>query len=68
MIFGEFYQVEGNLTRSYGGSGLGLPIAQRLARLMGGDMLVQSALGQGSTFTLVLRAALGARAVGAGTT
>jgi CheY-like chemotaxis protein/anti-sigma regulatory factor (Ser/Thr protein kinase) len=57
MIFGEFYQVEGNLTRSYGGSGLGLPIAQRLARLMGGDVLVQSALGQGSTFTLVLPAA-----------
>lgn len=53
-IFGEFYQADGNLTRSYGGTGLGLAIAQRFARLMGGDVLVESEQGRGSTFTLVL--------------
>jgi signal transduction histidine kinase len=50
-IFLEFEQVQG--TR--GGTGLGLPIARRLARLLGGDIFVESRLGEGSTFTLRLR-------------
>jgi signal transduction histidine kinase len=52
-IFGEFEQVKG--TR--GGTGLGLPISRRLARLMGGDLTVESTPGAGATFTLLLPAA-----------
>jgi len=53
-VFTDFYQVRGELTREKGGSGLGLAIAQRLARLMGGEILAESMPGEGSTFTLVL--------------
>jgi signal transduction histidine kinase len=51
-IFDEFHQVDGGLTREYGGSGLGLALGRRLARLLHGDITVTSMVGQGSTFQL----------------
>ena len=56
VIFDPFVQGETGLTRSNDGSGLGLTISRRLARLMGGDVTVRSKLGDGSMFTLWLPA------------
>ncbi|HEX6631511.1 MAG TPA: GAF domain-containing sensor histidine kinase, partial [Gemmatimonadaceae bacterium] len=54
MVFDEFRQVDGSATRRYGGSGLGLALSRRLARLLGGDIELVSGTGTGSLFTLEL--------------
>ncbi|KRG64637.1 hypothetical protein ABB27_16200 [Stenotrophomonas terrae] len=53
-IFEAFEQVDSSTSRHYGGSGLGLAIARRLAQLLGGQLVVDSEQGKGSSFSLVL--------------
>jgi signal transduction histidine kinase len=53
-IFGEFQQIENSTTRNKGGTGLGLAISKRMVEMQGGTISVESQLGHGSTFRVVL--------------
>jgi CheY-like chemotaxis protein len=53
-LFRPFRQANADIARRFGGSGLGLAFARRLARAMGGDLTVKSRAGQGSTFTFTV--------------
>ena len=57
-LFKPFVQADATTTRAYGGTGLGLAITRRIARMLGGDVTLKSALGEGATFTLRVPAQL----------
>ena len=62
QLFKPFTQADDSVTRQFGGSGLGLTIAQELARLMGGRIEVRAKVGQGSSFSLVVPLTVGPQA------
>ncbi len=53
-IFDAFYQVDGSSTREHGGAGLGLSIVKRLVEAHGGEIRVESLVGEGTTFFVII--------------
>jgi CheY-like chemotaxis protein/anti-sigma regulatory factor (Ser/Thr protein kinase) len=66
LIFQEFTQLESLMQKRVKGTGLGLPLSRRLAELLGGKVAIESALGEGSTFSLTLPRVYGAHSVATG--
>jgi CheY-like chemotaxis protein/two-component sensor histidine kinase len=67
-IFEEFSQADSSTTRNYGGTGLGLALVRKFAQMMGGDVLVESVPGEGSSFILEIPARVIEKEEGATTT